>query len=193
MTRWRNRVVPVSLVVLHAAALLAVIAVVTSHAGGTVLRPLLLVFLVVAGAVAVAWPGSAAGLVVLLGVVTGYGVLTSLGAALDLAAGPSQLQVLLVAGCLYVAHATDALRAAVDGAVLDGSVLRRWLVRLAEALLPGLAVGVVVLALPPGDGGSPLWLLGAVALLVATAVPALRVARRPWRAVDADRSGRLGP
>ncbi len=186
MTRCRPGVVPVSLLVVHIAALVAAIMVTTSHAGGTVLRPVLLFFLVSVGAFAIVWPGSAAGLVVLLGVVTAYGVLTSLGSALDLAASPSALQVLLIAGCLYVAHATDALRAAVGGAVLDSSVLRRWLRRIAEALLPGLAVGVVVLALPPGDGGSPLWLLGAVALLAATAVPALRVARRPWRSAGHD-------
>lgn len=186
MTRWRPGVVPVSLLIVHIAALVAAIAVVTSHAGGTVLRPVLLFFLVGVGAVAVVWPGSAAGLVVLLGVITGYGVLTSLGSVLDLAASPSALQVLLIAVCLYVAHATDALRAAVQGAALDSSVLRRWLRRLAEALLPGLAVGVGVLALPPGDGGGPLWLLGAIAVLAATAVPALRVARRPWRSADQD-------
>lgn len=186
MTRCRPGVVPVSLLAVHIAALVVAIMVATSHAGGTVLRPVLLFFLVSVGAFAIVWPGSAAGLVVLLGVVTAYGVLTTLGSALDLAASPSALQVLLIAGCLYVAHATDALRAAVGGAVLDSSVLRRWLRRIAEALLPGLAVGVVVLALPPGDGGSPLWLLGAVALLTATAVPAVRVARRPWRSAGQD-------
>lgn len=180
-SRLGPRIVPVSLVAVHVAALLASITLVLSYAGGTVLRPLLLIFLALVGTAAVVWPGSAAGLVVLLGVVTAYGVVTSLVDVLDLAAKPSALQVLLLAGCLYAAHAVDALRAALDGAAADSSVLLRWLTRLAQALLPGLAVGVAVLALPAGDGGSPLWLLGAVALLLATAVPALRVANRPWR------------
>lgn len=181
MSRPRRDVVTITLAVVHASSLVALIAFVTSYAGTTVLRPLMLMFLVLAGVAAVAWPGSGAGLVVLVGVVVGYGVVTGLGEALEFADRPTALQVLMLAGCLYIAHATDALRGAVDGALVDRSVLLRWLQRLAQALLPGLGVGVVVMALPAGDSGGPLWLVGAVALLVATGLPALRVARRPWR------------
>lgn len=175
----------VVLAVLHAAALTTGISIVVTHAGGTVLRPLLLLFLALVCGAAVLWPGSGAGLVAILGVVGGYLVLTGLGSVLRLAESPSAARVLLLGGCLYVAHATDALRAAAPGADLDRSVVLRWLRRLAETLVPGLLAGALVLTLPVGDGASPVWLLGALAVVGAAAVPALRVQRRPWQASSA--------
>jgi len=165
----------------HAGSLAAAIGVVVSYAAVTALRPLLLFFLVLVGVSAVLWPGSGAGLVAIVGVVFSYVALTSLGEVLDLATTPPPARVLLLAGCLYVCHSTDALRGAVARSVLDRSVLLRWLRRLVEALVPGLAIGVVVLGLPTGNGASPVWLLGAAAVLAAAAVPAFRVQRRPWR------------
>jgi len=172
------------LAALHAVALAGGAAVVVSYAGATAPRSLLVIFLLIVGACAVAWPGSSAGLVVIVGIVVSYVALTSLGELLNLDASPSAPRVLLIAGCLYVAHATEALRSAVGRAELDRSVLVRWLRRLAGALLPGLAVGALVLGLPIGDGANPLWLLGAVAVIGAAAVPAFRVRRRPWRAAE---------
>lgn len=178
----------VMLAAIHALALAAGAAVVVSYAGALVLRPMLLVFLVFVGAAAVAWPGSGAGLVSIVGIVVSYVTLTTLDDVLDLAQSPSANRVLLIGSCLYVAHATDALRGAVAGAALDRSVLLRWLRRLAEALVPGVAVGALVLGLPTGNGASPVWLLGAAAVLVAAAVPAFRVQRRPWRSSPTDRA-----
>jgi hypothetical protein len=180
------------LAAIHALALAAGAAVVVTYAGALVLRPMLLLFLVFVGAAAVAWPGSAAGLVAIIGIVVSYVTLTALDDVLDLAEPPSANRVLLIGACLYVAHATDALRGAVAGAALDSSVLVRWLRRLAEALVPGAAVGALVLGLPTGDGASPLWLIGAAAVLVAAAVPAFRVQRRPWRTTAGTRSGSTG-
>lgn len=169
------------LAAVHALALAVATGVVISYIGPTALRPLLLFFLLIVGASAVVWPGSSAGLVVIVGIVVSYVALTSLSELLDLGASPSAVRVLLIASCLYVAHSAEALRGAVGRADLDRSVLVRWLRRLAEALLPGLAAGALVLSLPTGDGANPLWLLGAAAVIGAAAVPAFRVQRRPWR------------
>jgi hypothetical protein len=154
------------------------------------LRPFLAVLLGLIVAFAILQPGSAGGLVLVLALGGGYVMVTSLG---DVFGGalPPPAEVIAISVALFLVHAIDTLRASVPlGVEFDRSVLTRWLRRLAEALVPTILLGVLVLQQPAANSGGRIWVFGALAVLAAVGIPAVRMRRKPWldRAVEQEQN-----
>lgn len=132
-------------------------------------------------------PASAGPLVLVVTAGLAYLVLSAFAGAVDGVAGgrteqPPVWQVLVLSAALYLSHAIAAFRGVVPGRTVgEPVVLLRWLRRVAEVLVPGLALGAAVLLLPRAESGGAFWLVGALALLVLVGVPALVLRPRPWR------------
>jgi hypothetical protein len=96
--------------------------------------------------------------------------------------------VIAIAIALFLIHSIDTLRASVPlGVEIDRSVLTRWLRRLAEALVPTVVLGALVLQQPARGSDGRLWVIGALAVFAAVGIPAVRMRRRPWLDRAADR------
>jgi hypothetical protein len=153
------------------------------------LRPFLTLLLGLVIAFAIFQPGTAGGVVLLLSLGIGYVLITSLGDALG-GALPPVGEVLLIAVALFLIHAIDSFRGTLPiDVAIDRSVLVRWLRRLAEALVPTVGLGALVLTVPGRGAGPALWFIGAVALFAAIGIPTVWMRRKPW--LDKARS-RLG-
>jgi hypothetical protein len=95
---------------------------------------------------------------------------------------PRAYEVLGLAAALFLVHAVDALREVLPAdAAIESSVMIRWVQRTAEALVPGLVLGGLLIGLPTASAGGLFWLVGALGLLFAVGLPALAMRPRPWR------------
>lgn len=127
-------------------------------------------------------PGSAAALLFIVGCGVSYLLLSALESSVGLdGRAPHPVQVLGLAAALFLVHAFDALREALPAdAAIESAVLTRWARRVAEALVPGLLVGGLLVVLPTAGKGGMFWLVGALGLLLAVGLPALALRPRPW-------------
>jgi hypothetical protein len=146
--------------------------------------------LAIMAAIVAVWPGSAAALVFIVGCGVSYIVLSAMESAIGIEAStPRAYEVLGLAAALFLIHAVDALREILPAdAAIESAVMIRWVQRTAEALVPGLVLGALLIALPTASDGGLFWLVGALGLLTAVGLPALAMRPRPWS--DPDRQGR---
>jgi len=159
---------------------------VAGQIGANPIRVLVIGLLGAVAAFVIVSPGSAGALVFIVGCGVTYLILsaleTSIGADDRM---PHPFQVLGLAAALFLVHALDGLREVLPpDASIDPSVLMRWLRRVAEALVPGLGIGGLLVVLPTASGGGTFWLVGAVALLLAVGLPVLVLRPRPWAGPD---------
>ena len=132
-------------------------------------------------------PGSAAALVFIVGCGLLYLILSALESEIGLTDRvPLSSQVLGLAAALFLVHAVDSLRETLPtDAAVEFAVITRWVRRVAEALVPGVLVGGLLVIVPTATtGGGVFWLVGAAALLLAVGLPALALRPRPWRDDD---------
>ena len=129
-------------------------------------------------------PGSAAALVFIVGCGVLYLMLSALESEIGVTDRVTQSYLVLgLAAALFLVHAVDSLRETLPRtAAVESAVIVRWVRRVAEALVPGVLVGGLLVVVPTATtGGGVFWLVGAVALLLAVGLPALALRPRPWR------------
>lgn len=185
---------PLRLVMLlaHLVSLGVVTVIVADQMDQQALRLLTFVVLGSLALLSLGSPSSAGPLVFVVTAGLVYLLLSAFAGALDgLGDGrteaPPVWQVLVLTTALYLTHAVAAFRGVVPGRTVgDPDVVLRWLRRLAEVLVPGLAIAAAVLLLPRGERGGLLWLVGALALLLVVGLPALVMRPRPWVDEHAD-------
>lgn len=185
MRSYRNRrfALRLALAVIHLGLLGASIWLVVDQTEGGPVRVFAVGLLTVMGAAVVIMPGSAAALVFIVACGVCYLMLSALESAIGVEVDrASAYQVLALTAALYLVHALDALRDVLPSdAGIDSAVLTRWIRRTAEALVPGLLLGGVLVVLPTASAGGAFWLVGAIGLLLAVGLPALALRPRPWR------------
>ena len=174
------------LAVLHLGLMVAAGWLVAVQIGANPIRVLVIGLLGAVAAFVIASPGSAGALVFIVGCGFFYLMLTALETSIGADDRmPHPFQVLGLAAALFLVHALDGLREILPpNASIDPTVLTRWLRRVAEALVPGLGIGGLLVVLPTASGGGTFWLVGAVALLLAVGLPVLVLRPRPWAGPD---------
>ncbi len=175
-----------TLALIQLGLLVASIGLVVGQAESGPVRVFAVGLLTIMGASVVILPGSAAALVFIVACGVWYLMLSALGTALsDEAARASAYRVLALAATIFIVHALDALRHMLPSdAAIDSAVLTRWIRRTAEALVPGLLLGGLIVVLPTASTGGAFWLVGAIGLLLAVGLPALALRPHPWRHDD---------
>lgn len=170
------------LAVLHLGLMVAAGWLVAGQIGANPIRVLVVGLLGAVAVFVIISPGSAGALVFIVGCGVTYLVLSALETSIGVSDRvPHPLQVLGLAAALFLVHAVDGLREVLPpNASLDPTVLTRWLLRVAEALIPGLGVGGLLVVLPTATAGDAFWLVGAVGLLLAVGLPVLVLRPRPW-------------
>ena len=171
------------LAAVHLALLVAAGWLVASRTGTGPIQVLVLGMLGLMALVVLFSPGSAAALVFVVGCGGGYVVLSALESEIgDPDRAAEAYQVLALAATLFLVHAVDALREVLPSdAAIESAVIVRWVQRTSEALVPGLLIGGLLVALPTAESrGGVFWLVGAAGLLLAAGLPALALRPRPW-------------
>lgn len=178
----RRRAFLLGLAVIHLGLMLAAEWFVAEQIASGPLRAFTVGLLGIMAAAVLALPGSAAALVFIVAAGLSYLALSALESEIGVdGRTPLAYEVLGLAGALFLVHAVDALRETMPaGAAIESAVLTRWIRRVAEALVPGLLLGSVLVVLPTSARSGSSWLLGALGLLLAVGLPALTLRPRPW-------------
>jgi hypothetical protein len=187
---YRNRrfALRLALAVIHLGLLGSAVWLVVSQTEDGPVRVFAVGLLTIMSAAVVIMPGSAAALVFIIACGVSYLMLSALESAIGIEVDRAgAYQVLALAAALFLVHALDALRDVLPSdAAIESGVLTRWIRRTAEALVPGLLLGGVLVVLPTAAAGGAFWLLGAIGLLLAVGLPALALRPRPWRDEPSD-------